>query len=148
MKIEKILWPTDLSGSAEQALDSVKSLTIKYGAEIHVLYVVEDIAHHKSWYGDFKQKHIDQIIEWENNKAVDRLEHICSQYLDGCPLYIRHVAVGDPATEILKLIETESIDMVIMATKGSKGIFHFGSVTDKVVKNAPVPVLTIPVAKT
>jgi nucleotide-binding universal stress UspA family protein len=38
--------------------------------------------------------------------------------------------------------------MVIMATKGSKGIFHFGSVVDKVVKNAPVPVLTIPVTKT
>ena len=59
-------------------------------------------------------------------------------------MYIRHVAIGDPAIEILKLIETENMDMVIMASQGEKGQFPFGSVTEKVVKNSPVPVVTIP----
>ncbi|NVM21550.1 MAG: universal stress protein [Desulfobacterales bacterium] len=32
-----------------------------------------------------------------------------------------------------------------MASYGRKGHFHFGSVAEKVVKNSPVPVVTIPI---
>jgi nucleotide-binding universal stress UspA family protein len=144
MDVKKILWPTDLSGSAKQALKYVQSITEKYQAEIHVMYVIEDIAHHRGLYGNFTQDHIEKIIAWENKKAKERLDDICSQYLEGCPLYIKHVAVGDPAEEILKLIEKEGIDMVIISTKGARGIFVFGSVAEKVVKNSPVPVVTVP----
>lgn len=144
MQIKKILWPTDFSGSAQQAGTYVQSLTEKYGAEIHVLYVIEDIAHHKDWYGQFEPDRIEKIFEWEQNKAGERLEKICSDYLAGCPLYVRHVAVGDPAQEILKLIEKEGIDLVVMSTSGARGVFRFGSVTEKVVKNASVPVVSIP----
>jgi nucleotide-binding universal stress UspA family protein len=144
MQVKKILWPTDFSKNAQQALDYVRSLTEKYDAEIHVLYVIEDIAHQKGWYGDFDKSRIDKLVEWENEKAKERLHQICTKYLEGCPLYIRHIAVGDPAQEILKLIEKEKVDMVVMATSGAKGNFSFGSVTDKVVKNSPVPVVSIP----
>ena len=144
MNVQKILWPTDLSGSARQALEYVQSLTQKYQAEIHVMYVIEDIAHHKDWYGDFTDDHIEKIIAWENKKAKERLDQICSDHLEGCPLYIKHIAVGDPAQEILKLIDKENIEMVVMATRGAKGHFNFGSVAEKVVKNAPVPVVTVP----
>jgi nucleotide-binding universal stress UspA family protein len=51
--------------------------------------------------------------------------------------------VGDPAKEILKFIDYEKIDLVVMATHGMKAHFPFGSVTEKVVKNAKAPVLTI-----
>jgi nucleotide-binding universal stress UspA family protein len=144
MDIQKILWPTDLSGSAKQALNYVQSITEKYQAEIHVMYVIEDIAHHRGLYGNFTQDHIEKIVEWENEKAKERLDDICFKYLEGCPLYVKHIDVGDPAEEILKLIDKESVDMVIISTKGTGGIFAFGSVAEKVVKNSPVPVVTIP----
>lgn len=144
MELKKILWPTDFSGSAEKALPYVRSLTEKYNTEIHVLYVIEDITHHKPWYGDFEQAHVDKIIRWEEKTAKERLDQICKNYLEGCPLYIKHVAVGDPAQEILKLIDKEKVDTVILSTKGEKGNFRFGSVAEKVVKNSPVPVITIP----
>jgi nucleotide-binding universal stress UspA family protein len=80
--------------------------------------------------------------------AKERLESICNNYLEGCPLYIKHVAIGDPAQEILRLIESEQIDTVVMATKGEKSNFGFGSVTEKIVKNSPVPVVSIPVSDT
>jgi nucleotide-binding universal stress UspA family protein len=147
MKIKKILWPTDFSSSAEAALHHVQSLTEKYQTEIHVLYVIEDIAHHESWYGEFEKSHVDKLMEWEGKKAKERLDQICEKYLEGCPLYIKHVAVGDPAHEILKLIDKENIDMVVMATRGRKGHFQFGSVVEKLVKNSPVPVVTIPVSR-
>jgi nucleotide-binding universal stress UspA family protein len=144
MDVKRILWPTDFSGRAEWALDYVKSLTIQYGAEIHVLYVIEDLAGHKGWYGDFDRDRIDQIVEWEKKKANERLEKICSQQLEGCPLYIRHIAVGDPAREILKTIEAEGIDLVVLSTEGRQGHFRFGSVAEKVIKNASVPVVSVP----
>ncbi|QTA80373.1 Universal stress protein, UspA-like [Desulfonema limicola] len=145
MEINKILWPTDFSKSAEKALQHVKSLTQKYQTEVHVLYVIEDTAHHEPWYGEFGQERVDKILEKANTTANQRLEQICNKYLEGCPLYIRHVAIGDPAREILNFIKKEKVDMVIMSTRGQQGLFPFGSVTEKVVKNSNVPVVTIPV---
>ena len=145
MEVNKVLWPTDFSSSAEKALPYVTDLTQKYGAEIHVLYVIEDIAHHESWYGDFDKAKIDKLMEWADKSAKKRLEQVCEKYLNSCPLYIKHIAVGDPAQEILKLIETEGVDLVVMASSGQQGNYRVGSVTDKVVRNSTVPVTTVPV---
>ena len=145
MEMKKVLWPTDFSGSAEKALPYVTSLTQKYGTEIHVLYVIQDLGKHESWYGDFDKSHIEKIHKWEQKTAKKRLDETCNNYLDGCPLYIKHIAIGDPAQEILKLIKAEQMDMVVMATRGSSDNFTFGSVAEKVVKHSPVPVVTIPI---
>jgi nucleotide-binding universal stress UspA family protein len=146
MEVKKILWPTDFSSIAEKALPHVTSLTERYGAEIHVLYVIEDVAHHDGWYGAFEAKRVQELMEHAGKTATKRLGQICEKYLDGCPLYIKHVAVGDPAQEILKLIDAEKVDIVVMASHGAKGHFRFGSVTEKVLKSSAVPVTIIPVA--
>jgi nucleotide-binding universal stress UspA family protein len=145
MDVKRILWPTDFSSSAEKALPHVKSITAQYGAEIHVLYVIEDVAHHDGWYGAFEQKRVKELMEHAEKTAAKRLGQLCEKYMEGCPLYIKHVAVGDPAGEILKLIEKEKVDLVVMASHGAKGNFRFGSVTEKVLKNSPVPVTVVPV---
>jgi nucleotide-binding universal stress UspA family protein len=145
MEIKKILWPTDLSKKAAQALPYVTSLSEKYQAEIHLLYVVEELGQFGAWYGDFDRSHIDKIHETEKKMAEEHLSQICEKHLEGCPLYIRHIATGDPASEVLKLIEKEKVDVVVLASQGRKGHFGFGSVAEKVVKHSPVPVLTVPV---
>jgi nucleotide-binding universal stress UspA family protein len=145
MEVNRVLWPTDFSSSAEKALPYVTDLTQKYGAEIHVLYVIEDIAHHEGWYGEFDKTHIDKLMEWADKSARKRLDQVCEKYLNSCPLYIKHIAVGDPAQEILKLIDKEKVDLVVMASRGAMGNFRFGSVAEKVLKNSPVPVTTIPI---
>ena len=148
MDVKKLLWPTDFSKNAAEALPYVTSLTEKFQTEVHVLYVIDDLGHPDDpWYGDLDKSHSTKIYEWEKAKAADRLNEICENHLKGCPLYIKHIAVGDPAQEILKLVEKEGVDMVVLATSGRKGHFSFGSVTEKVVKNAPVPVVTVPIKK-
>ena len=145
MEIKKILWPTDFSDSAGKAMNQVISLAEKYRAEVHVLYVIEDLAHHAEWYGAFEPEHAQKVSDFSMKTAKEKLNQICERYLDGCPLYIRHVAVGDPAAEILKLIGAEKMDMVVMATRGANGQFPFGSVTEKIVRNSEVPVVSVPV---
>jgi nucleotide-binding universal stress UspA family protein len=145
MKIKRILWPTDLSPNAEKALKGVTSLSRAYNAEIHIFYVIEDLGIHDPWYGVFDNKHLKEIYEWEEKQAVQRLNQICEEYLNECPLYVRHVAIGDPSEQILEFITSQDIDMVVMATRGRKGSFSFGNVAEKVSKNAKVPVVLIPV---
>ena len=145
MEIHKVLWPTDFSSSAEAALSYVQSLSSSYGAEVHVLHVLEDILHHEGWYGEFDENHLRKLMEKAEKRVQQRLDQICERHLEGCPMYIRHVAVGDPAKEILKLIDAENVDLVVMATRGENGSFAFGSVAEKVTRNSPVPVTTIPV---
>ena len=145
MEVKEILWPTDFSKNAAQALPYVTSLTEKYQTEIHLLYVLEALEPEDSWYGELDRPHLGKIRKWEEKMAKRQLDAICTRYLNGCPKYIKHVTIGDPAQEILKFIKKENIGMVVMAKHGRKGHFRIGSVSLKVVENSLVPVVTIPI---
>ena len=75
-------------------MNYVRSLTERYGAEIHVLYVITDLAHHRGLYGNFEQDHIDKIIAWENKRANKRLDSLgieIGQLRDTIARMYRHV---------------------------------------------------------
>ncbi len=150
-EFKKILWPTDLSDIAAQALPLVTSLTQKYDAEIHLLFVAEDISQVINFYGQDHPGPVKEFREWLIQKAKKEMDALCGRSLAGCPLYHKEFRVGDPAQEILKFIREEKIDLVVMATHGHGSTTHehapgpaaFGRVSEEVVKNAPVPVLTV-----
>jgi nucleotide-binding universal stress UspA family protein len=143
MEIKKILWPTDFSGNSNAALGYVLSLTEKYGAEIYLLYVAEDLTDYADWYGELGSEHAQKLRDWEIPKAEKTMEHICRTDLAGCPMFHKLVLVGDPAQKILETAKQEDIDVIVMATHGRRGQFEIGSVTDKIVKNSPVPVWAV-----
>jgi nucleotide-binding universal stress UspA family protein len=144
MDIKKILWPTDLSENAAKALPMVTSLSEKYQAEIHILYVLKDYPAFGASYGQYDPDDAKKMKEWETQFAESRLEEICTKFLNACPLYVRHTSVGNPALEILKLLKAERIDLVVMANKGNESHFDFGSVADRVIKSTDKPILIIP----
>lgn len=148
MEITRLLWPTDFSDNAAKALPYVHTLAAQFGAEIHILYVLPEYGAWGSSYGDYDPADLEKMRQWERQMAENHLQEICSQKLDGCPLFIRHIAVGDAAKEILALAEREKIDMIVMATKGRQGHFSYGSVAEKVTRCACIPVVTIPVPAT
>ena len=59
------------------------------------------------------------------------------------------LAMGDPATEIIKLARAEPIDLIAMSTHGHRlvGDFLHGSTADKVRHEVDVPVLLLKVQK-
>ena len=144
LNIENILWPNDLSKCSEDALPHVLSLAKQYGAAVHVLYVVEDLSHHDSWYGEFDASHINKIIEWEMKKAGERQQEFCKSHLNGVVGYSKKIEIGDPAQVILDFVNKYSIDMVVMCRKGKKALFPMGGVAQKVVENSSVPVVITP----
>jgi len=143
MEIKKILWPTDFSDNANAALPYVLSLTKKYGAEIYLLYVAEDMADYESWYGELTSSHIEKLHEWEIPNAEKKMEEVCRKDLAGCPMFHKLVLVGDPAEKILETAEKEGVDVVVMSTHGRKGRHEFGSVTERVLNRSPIPVWTV-----
>ena len=52
--------------------------------------------------------------------------------------------VGNPTSELLKLIVTENIDMIVMGVKGRTDLEHvfIGSVAEKLFRRSPVPVIS------
>ena len=89
--------------------------------------------------------YLNKLQEETLAAAEKALERICDQKLQSCPNFRRRIVTGDPANQIIKVIEAENIDLVIMGTHGRKGLEHtiFGSVAQNVVQRSPVPVLTI-----
>ena len=57
----------------------------------------------------------------------------------------RRLLAGDPADAIIRLAESEHIDLIVMGTHGRRGLSRLlmGSVAESVVRVAPCPVLTV-----
>ena len=73
------------------------------------------------------------------------LDHFCNEHLLDYPNIRQRVAVGDPGIEIVKTVEKEKIDLVIMGTHGRKRLEHtlFGTVAKYVVMHSAAPVLVV-----
>ena len=143
MEIKKILFPCDLSENASKILPYVLSISEAYNSTIYLLHVVQDLRRWGNVYIPHKSMDVFQKEALEGaEKAMDR---VCEEQLQSCPNFQRRIVSGDPATEILKTIETEDVDMVIMATHGRKGLEHviLGSVAENMVRKSPVPVMTV-----
>lgn len=143
LEINKILFPCDFTENSSKFLPYLLSISEKYNSKVYILHVVQDLHEWGGLYVPHASFALDQkkILE----SAIKAMDNVCDEQLESCPNFQRMIASGDPATEILKTIESEGIDLVIMGTHGRKGLEHtiFGSVAENVVIKSPVPVLTI-----
>jgi nucleotide-binding universal stress UspA family protein len=143
LEIKKILFPLDLTDNSSKILPYVLSLSEKYNSLVYLLHVVQDL---NRW-GKLYVPHpsMDKLQKEANEAAGKAMDTVCETHLQSCPHFQKKVVSGDAADEILKTIEAEDIDLLIMGTHGRKGLEHviFGSVAEKVVKRSPVPVLSI-----
>jgi len=76
--------------------------------------------------------------------AKDRLNDLTGRFLSDVTVE-PHVRVGSPAEEIVKAARDTHADLIVIATHGRGGLSRvlFGSVTERVVRHAPCPVLTV-----
>jgi nucleotide-binding universal stress UspA family protein len=146
MEVRTILWPTDLSKNSIKAAKNVESLAEKYKAKVVLLYVGVDLMGHFGAYGEPTPEHLQHFQKWETDHAKKKLESVCQKELKACPALEVRLVQGDAATEIIKAIEKEKADMVVITTHGrgaedvDRVSAEFGSVAKKVIANSPVPV--------
>ena len=143
LEIKRILFPIDFTENSSKILPYVLSVSEKYDAMIYLLHVVEDISQWSGYLVPYIS--LDQYQENASKDAEEIFGKICEEQLQSYPNFQKSILTGDPAQEILKAIESEEIDLVIMGTHGRKGLEHvfFGSVAENVLRKSPVPVLVI-----
>ena len=129
VKIDKILFPSELREYSLKILPYVLSMSEKYNSTIYLLHVIDDI----SKWGGFYVPHISlDLYQKEAMEAAEKfMNRVCEQQMKGCPNFERRIFSGDPAAEILKTIDSEAVDLVVMGTHGYKGLEQaiFGSVS-------------------
>lgn len=142
-EFKNILFPIDFSPAAPKILPYVTTFSLKFGATIHILHVIADL----KYLGGFDVAY-PALEELENQiltSTVRKMDQVCEESLQGCPLFIKEIKVGDAALEIVEYAVKKGIDLIIMGTHGRKTLAHIiiGSVAEQVVRNSPVPVLTV-----
>jgi nucleotide-binding universal stress UspA family protein len=145
LNIKKILFPTDFSSCADQALAHAVYLAGKYLADFHMLHAIvlheedpHNAAHHfeniKDIYGKLKAS------------AEARMASLIKDH-DAAGITIRQIQLRgvSPASVILEYAGETDPDLIVMGTHGRRGLGHFflGSVAEEVVRLASCPVLTI-----
>jgi len=144
MAVKKILVPTDFSSAADQALDYAVELARPSKAQLIALFVVEPVY---AMPGDLYGASATYATLLEEQIAIGRRQ------LAGLAERLRRRQVpvralletGIPWETIVETARSSRADMIVMATHGRTGLAHFflGSVTEKVVRSAACPVLTM-----
>ncbi|AEB10547.1 universal stress protein [Desulfobacca acetoxidans] len=146
MEVQTILWPTDLSRNSLKAARHVVSLADKYQARVVLMYVGTDLTAMTGAYSYPSAEHLRHFQEWELDQAKKQMEAICDQNLKACPFMSLKLVQGDPAAEILKAIQEEKADIVVLTAHGrghddlDQKSADFGSVARKIMAQSTVPV--------
>lgn len=145
MRIRNILVPTDFSAGSTEAIGYAYDLALTLGAQLHIVHVLEN----PFAPGAFMEMYAPPPPEYFLNierQAEERLRQSLTREQQEQIDVVMTTRLGVPAGEILARIEEEPrIDLVVMATHGRGGVARMvmGSVTDKVVRSSPCPVLTL-----
>ncbi len=142
--LHRILVPTDFSKSSANALTYGVAFASRFGAELHLLHVVQDLAlfiPEAVMVSPPMMPPVEQFV----SAARVALDRAVQELAVPDVRVIPEVAEGTPFEEIVRFARDKDIDLIVMGTHGHTGLAHLlmGSVAEKVVRRAPCPVLTV-----
>ena len=142
MRVESILAPTDFSETANHAVEQAFELSLRYGAELYLLHVVE-VRHHDS-------AALTGVLQDYLKKLEDDAEQSLALNIDvlrGNKIDVRYETSRDatPFDGIASKVRELEPDLVVMGTHGRTGLNHLliGSVAEKVLRHVPVNLLAL-----
>lgn len=142
-----LLFATDFSEGASQAIDHARQLAKLTGARLHLLHVITELA-------DKRRRRIpadviDTFIREITRHAEEDMESFKEEYFADAPdlgfKVTYEVSIGTGHEDIIKAAETIKADLIILGTHGRTGIEKVlvGSTAERVVRNSHIPVLTV-----
>jgi nucleotide-binding universal stress UspA family protein len=146
--IQNVLVPIDFSEPSEAALRFGHTLAAQFGATLHVLHVVEDLALKTITAEGFVSYMPDLQREIEE-AAQTRLKTTVAGLTAGSGKAVKVVTSlvtsNTTAESIGAAAKAAQIDVIVIGTHGRSGVSRLllGSVAERVVRTAPCPVLTV-----
>lgn len=151
--MKSIVVALDGSTFAESSLPLAVDIARRSGAMLALVRVVEPVALHSldTYVPGASYIPYEELIQLEEQILAD-----ARAYLDGTAQNIRKRGVrvvwelrtGQPASEILRMAETTSADLLVTTTHSRGGLqrLALGSVTTDLIRKGSVPVLNVPPA--
>jgi nucleotide-binding universal stress UspA family protein len=136
-----VLVPFDFSKASERALDVAIEVATAHGARLTILHICEVPVYS---YSELALSPIDLLTPIAK-AGEERLKQLVRDTQVRFPGARGIFKVGDPSQVILDEVEAGGCDLISMGTHGRRGIAHvaLGSVTEKIVRLSPVPVITV-----
>ncbi len=143
LNIKIIAVPVDFSDVASFLAQYAKDFAKKLEAKIILIYVLEDLTAYEGLYTstNILTDLENMLLEGAQKSMKDFIKKYFSDYSEVEPVIVK----GDIVEKIIETAQKYKADLIIIGTHGRKGIdkILFGSVAEGVVKNSPIPVLTI-----
>ena len=135
-----VLVPID---DSEPAMQAVEHAVREYpDADLTLLHVIDPSI---GTYGEGGMYAYDSLLEARRQAADELLENAAEIATDHDGSVERETVVGSPGTEIVAVAETDAVDHIVVGSHGRSGASRvlLGSVAERVVRRAPVPVTVV-----
>ncbi|HEY1268374.1 MAG TPA: universal stress protein [Candidatus Binatia bacterium] len=149
-RLQRILAPVDMTEPSRSGLKLAMALAVENGADLLALHVANEF---QAWQMlDETGFPSDRIYRWEVDRVVREALLDLNRYLEPAMTDIRHlpafrrrVVLGDAALRIVEMARDEESDLIVLSPRPHSALRRLfcGSVTDKVTRFAPCPVLSI-----
>lgn len=137
---KRILLPLDGSPLAEQAVPHAIAQAERFQAELILLKVLPPLPERS-------------MSSPGRRQAEDLSAQLAREYLEGVAIGIRERDIpvqvvtveGQSHPQIVQFAEENGVDLIVMSTRGQSGLSRWlmGSIADRVVRGATVPVLLV-----
>jgi nucleotide-binding universal stress UspA family protein len=144
IKLKKVLVPTDFSDSARHAFTYGVSFALEYEAQLVLLHVVENLT--VGYASDLFPVPMAEVFQEISGYAKAELAKLSEEAKHKGVTVSELVVQGKPSAEIVRYASENEVDMIVLGAHG-KGMLDqalFGSTTERVMRHAPCPVLTVP----
>lgn len=138
---ETIVLPTDGSEHARRAAEHGSYLARQFDATVHVITAVDVRETSRLVDVGGSKEHVASRLRAEGQDVIETTEAIVGDREE-----VRTAVIeGKPAEAILEYADEHGADLLVMGTAGRTGLRRYvaGSVTERVVRLADVPVLTV-----
>ena len=139
----KILLPTDFSDCSAEAAKVARLLADRFGSRITVLHVLDEPAALDPMFrGDVPLELLRGRME---KFAQESMDAFTAAHFSGFANFDTMLASGIPYREVIRKARERGAGLIVIGTHGRTGVEHviFGSTAEKVVRNAPCPVLSV-----
>lgn len=151
-KLNKILCPVDLAPDAPSPAREAADLAKALGAELVLVHVMSEPAFAVPdpllGMGESTGYALPALAEEYRSELDRRLTQLGSSLRSNGVSVTTRLLRGPTHTSILDAVDQEHADMIVMGTHGRSGFQHLllGSVAERVVRTAKVPVMTLRVS--
>lgn len=140
---QRILVPVDFSAPSERAVRVAAGLAQLHGGTVDLLHVYDPVAYPlPEGYVLYTSQQLERLLS-EYQERLDGMKKLAQE--SGAPRVDTHLRQGIAFADICLFARDGNFDLIVMGSHGRAGLSHLllGSVTERVLRRAPCPVLTV-----